>query len=124
MNELKNKLKTATSYDILPMYGNVFCVYLFERNVEGHIHILANIHPQLGVNTFVKNLKGRSSRLLRSEFPELKTKLPTLWTNSYFVSTVSGTPLEVVKQYIENRQTSERENQRDKWSTYLENLND
>lgn len=35
MNELENKLKTATSYVILPIYGNVFCVYLFERNDKG-----------------------------------------------------------------------------------------
>lgn len=36
MNELKNKLKTATSYDILPIFENMmFCVYLFERNDKG-----------------------------------------------------------------------------------------
>ena len=34
----------------------------------------------------VRLLKGRSSRLLRQEFPTLKSRLPTLWTNSYFVS--------------------------------------
>ena len=88
-----------------------------------HIHILASIHPQLGVNTFVKTVKGRSSRLLCAEFPELKRKLPTLWTNSYFVSTVGGAPLEVVKQYIENQQTSERDNERSKWKYYLESIN-
>jgi putative transposase len=51
----------------------------------------------------VKAIKGRTSRLLRSEFPGLKRKLPTLWTNSYFVSTVGGAPLAIVKQYIENQ---------------------
>jgi putative transposase len=48
-------------------------------------------------------LKGRSSRLLRQEFPVLVRKLPTLWTNSYFVSTVGGAPLSGIKQYIENQ---------------------
>ncbi len=90
---------------------------------EDHIHILAGIHPQLGVNAFVKKVKGRSSRLLRSEFPSLKSRLPTLWTNSYFVSTVGGAPLEVVKQYIENQQLSEREKDRNNWSKYLESVN-
>jgi putative transposase len=47
--------------------------------------------------------KGRSSRLLREEFPVLKSRIPTLWTNSYFVSTVGGAPLAMVKQYIENQ---------------------
>lgn len=48
----------------------------------------------------MKRLKGRSSRLLRDEFQWLKSRLPTLWTNSYFVATVGGTPLAVIKQYI------------------------
>lgn len=87
-----------------------------------HIHILAQVHPQLGVNKFVKLIKGRSSRLLREQFPELKRKLPTLWTNSYFVSTVGVAPLDVVKQYIENQQTSERDKERTKWRNYLNNL--
>ena len=48
-------------------------------------------------------MKGASSRALRTEFPNIKSRLPSLWTNSYFVSTVGGAPLEVVKQYIENQ---------------------
>ncbi len=50
----------------------------------------------------------------REEFPHLKKKLPTLWTNSYFVATVGGAPLEIIKQYIENQQTSEREKEKKK----------
>ena len=73
-----------------------------------HIHLLVEVDPQLGIHTLVKNLKGKSSRILRKEFPVLTTKLPTLWTNSYFVSTVGGAPLEVIKQYIENQKTSQR----------------
>jgi len=90
---------------------------------KDHIHILAGVHPQLGINNFVKLAKGRSSRLLRSEFSELRSKLPTLWTNSYFVSTVGGAPLDVVKQYIENQQTSERDKERMKWQKYLVEVN-
>jgi putative transposase len=51
----------------------------------------------------VRYLKGRSSRLLRQEFPWLRSRLPTLWTHSYFVSTVGGAPLSIIKQYIENQ---------------------
>ncbi len=106
-----NSVAKELSVDIIEM----------EIDVD-HIHILAGIHPQLGVNKFVKTIKGRSSRLLREEFPALKTKLPTLWTNSYFVSTVGGAPLKVVKQYIENQQTSERDNQKEKWQNYLDSI--
>ena len=53
-----------------------------------HVHVLVEVDPQFGIHRFVKTAKGRSSRLLREEFPILRSKLPTLWTNSYFVSTV------------------------------------
>jgi len=68
-----------------------------------HVHILCEVDPQLGIARFVRMIKGRSSRLLRQEFPKLKSRLPTLWTNSWFVSTVGGAPLSVIKQYIENQ---------------------
>jgi putative transposase len=68
-----------------------------------HVHILCEVDPQFGVHKFVKRVKGRSSFLLRKQFPALKSRLPTLWTNSYFISTVGGAPLAVIKQYIENQ---------------------
>lgn len=68
-----------------------------------HVHLLCEVDPQFGIHRLVKRLKGRSSRLLRQEFPWLKSRLPTLWTHSYFVATVGGAPLAVVKQYIEQQ---------------------
>jgi putative transposase len=59
--------------------------------------------PAGGIHRLVKEIKGASSRELRQNFPFLKRRLPTLWTNSYFVSTVGGAPLAIVKQYIENQ---------------------
>ena len=74
-----------------------------------HVHMLLEVDPQFGIHKAVKQIKGVSSRILRQEFKELRTKLPTLWTNSYFVSTVGGAPLEVIKQYIESQKTSQRQ---------------
>ena len=68
-----------------------------------HVHLLVEVDPQYGVHKLIKSMKGASSRTLRAEFPALKSRLPTLWSNSYFVSTVGGAPLEIVKQYIENQ---------------------
>jgi len=70
-----------------------------------HVHLLCEVAPQFGIHKFVKRVKGRSSRLLRQEFPHLKSRLPTLWTHSYFVSTVGGAPLAMIKQYIEGQKT-------------------
>ena len=68
-----------------------------------HVHILCQVDPQFGIAKFVRQIKGLSSRVLRQEFPKLKSRLPTLWTNSWFVSTVGGAPLAVIKQYIEDQ---------------------
>lgn len=70
---------------------------------KDHIHILVDIDPQYGVHSLIKLIKGRSAFLLRKEFPFLKRTMPCMWTNSYFVSTVGGAPLKVIKQYIENQ---------------------
>jgi putative transposase len=68
-----------------------------------HVHLLVEVDPQFGIHRFVKLAKGRSSRFLRQEFPWLKSRLPTLWTNSYAALTVGGAPLAVIKKYIENQ---------------------
>ena len=68
-----------------------------------HVHLLVEVDPQFGVHRLIRLMKGRSSHHLRQVFPWLKKRLPTLWTNSYFVSTVGGAPLAVIKQYIENQ---------------------
>ena len=68
-----------------------------------HVHMLLEADPQLGIHKAVKRIKGRTSHDLREEFPWLKRRIPSLWTNSYFVSTVGGAPLSIVKQYIENQ---------------------
>ena len=68
-----------------------------------HVHLLVAVDPQFGIHRLVKLLKGRSSRYLRQEYPQLTTRMPTLWTNSYFVSPVGGAPLRVIKHSIENQ---------------------
>ena len=68
-----------------------------------HVHLLIQVDPQYGIHRFVRQLKGVSSRILRKEFSKLSSRLPTLWTNAYFVATVGSAPLSVIKQYIENQ---------------------
>ena len=74
-----------------------------------HLHLLIEVDPQFGIHKAIKLIKGRTSGILRQEFPYLKTRLPTLWTNSYFVSTVGGAPMAVIKEYVANQKTSQRQ---------------
>lgn len=70
-----------------------------------HVHMLVSLPPTLAPGAAIKRIKGATSRKLRDEFPWLRSRLPTLWTNAYFVSTVGGTPLAAVKQYIKMQKT-------------------
>lgn len=66
-----------------------------------HIHLFISVTPTDTPHLVAKAFKGRSSRYLRSEFPELK-KMPSLWTSSYFVSTAGNVSSEAIKRYIED----------------------
>ena len=90
---------------IYQVANELSCEVLELEVIPDHVHILCEVDPQFGVHRFVKQVKGGSSRLLRQEFTHLKSKLPTLWTHSYFVSTVGGAPIAILKQYIENQKT-------------------
>ena len=82
------------------------CNLIELETMPDHVHMLVECDPQYGIHRLVKQIKGRSSRLLRDEFPTLRSRLPTLWTNSYFVATVGGAPLEVIKQYVANQRNA------------------
>jgi len=67
-----------------------------------HVHLLAEVPPTVPLSKLLQTLKGRSSRQLRAEFPVLR-RGAALWSPSWFVSTVGGAPLEVVRRYVENQ---------------------
>ena len=87
----------------------LFGVLMEMEIMPDHVHILMEVDPQFGIHKAVKSLKGYTSKVLRSEYPSLKTRMPSLWTNSYFVSTMSNIPQEAINQYIENQKTSQRQ---------------
>lgn len=73
------------------------------ETMPDQVQLLVTCDPQYGIHRLVKQIKSRSSRLIRQEFPEVRTRIPTLWTNSYLVATVGGATLEIVKKYVENQ---------------------
>ncbi|MFB2975721.1 IS200/IS605 family transposase [Microseira sp. BLCC-F43] len=100
---LVNGVDTRLKEIIQQVAAETKCDIIELEVMPDHVHLLIKIDPQFGGQKVVKLMKGRSSRYLRQEFPWLKSRLPTLWTNSYFVATVGGAPLDVVKKYIENQ---------------------
>lgn len=95
--------------ELLPALAAEVRTEILEMEVmPDHVHLLIEVPPAIGVNKAVRHLKGGSSRILRQEFPWLRSRIPCLWTTSYFVSTVGGASLEEVKRYIENQPTYKR----------------
>jgi len=68
-----------------------------------HVHLFIEGTATACVAEIVNRLKGRSSFLLRKEFKPLRTRIPTLWTRSYYAGTVGHVSEATVKRYIENQ---------------------
>jgi len=65
-----------------------------------HVHLLVEADPTLAVAQIVNRFKGRSSHLMRTEFPALRLRLPTLWSRSYYAGSVEYVSAETVRAYI------------------------
>ena len=99
VGEVEQKLKhilyaTAQQYGVLIETMEV---------MPDHVHLFVTADPTRCVAEIVNRLKGASSRILRQEFPHLTSRLPTLWSRSYYAATVGHVSESTVKKYIENQ---------------------
>ena len=69
-----------------------------------HVHMFIEFDPRLMLHKVVKKFKGKSSHILREEFPFLKSSMPSLWTRSYFSCSVGHISEDTIKKYIESQQ--------------------
>jgi putative transposase len=51
-------------------------------------------------------LKGYTAFMLRKEFPHLKSRLPNMWTRSYFVGTAGTVTAATIQKYIDEQKDS------------------
>ena len=91
LKEIFNQVAKEKDIDILAL-----------EIMPDHLHLFVSCQPQMTIHKIVKAFKGRSSNILRKEFPQL-LKLPSLWTNSYFVSTAGNISNKTIQKYIENQ---------------------
>ena len=69
-----------------------------------HVHMILSVNPRTsGIYLTVSKIKGVTAKMLRDEFPVLRSKLPCLWSGSIFVSSVGVVTLEMVNKYIEDQ---------------------
>jgi putative transposase len=65
-----------------------------------HVHLFVESDPTHCVAEIVNRLKGYTSRVLRDEFPSLRSRLPTLWSRSYFASSIGHVSAATIERYI------------------------
>ena len=73
------------------------------ETMEDHVHIFIKASVKDSVHRIVSQLKGYTSFKLREMFPELKSRLPCLWTRNYYAGTIGYVSEQIVKKYIENQ---------------------
>ncbi|AZB41053.1 IS200/IS605 family transposase [Bacillus sp. FJAT-42376] len=86
--------------------GENYNITLVEWNHDiDHVHILFKAHPNTELSKFINAYKSASSRLIKKEFPLVRKKLwkEMFWSRSFCLLTTGGSPLEIVKKYIENQ---------------------
>lgn len=101
--EMLNRLK-----EMVEQVSNKMGCHLIEFNGESdHIHILLDFHPKNSISAVVGSLKSSTARMLKKEFPvEFKKHYcgkVSFWSNSYYVASCGGAPIEVLKKYIQNQ---------------------
>jgi putative transposase len=68
-----------------------------------HVHLVVKTRPKDSPSYVANQFKGISSRVLRSEFPHLRSRLPTLWSRSFFVASVGAVSAAAVRRYLDTQ---------------------
>lgn len=71
--------------------------------MSDHVHLFVKTPPTASPHWVVQQLKGYTSRILRQELPEVKSRLPTLWTRSYYIESVGHISEKTIQKYIEDQ---------------------
>ena len=100
---LVDQVETRLKELLIEISSAIDCQIETMEVMPDHVHLLIDCNPKLGIYNIINKIKGYSSKTLRKEFPSLKSRIPTLWTRSKFISSVGSVSLDIVKQYIENQ---------------------
>ncbi|MCY6485543.1 IS200/IS605 family transposase [Clostridium aestuarii] len=100
-NDISSRLKEIFE-KISPNYNITIEAWEHDNN---HVHVLFKAHPNSELSKFINAYKSASSRLIKKEFPQIKKQLwkEYFWSRSYCLLTTGGSPIEVIKKYIQNQ---------------------
>lgn len=71
-----------------------------------HVHLFCSFPPTIAPYQIMHRIKGYTAHVLRREFPHLNSRLPNLWTRSYYVGTAGSVSANVIERYMEEQRRS------------------
>jgi putative transposase len=98
VGDIKKRLVSLITEKLKEMGCNIIELSV----MPDHVHLFISSNPKLSPNHIILQVKGYTAYKLRNEFPALR-KIPSLWTNSYFVSSAGNVSGFVIKRYIEEQ---------------------
>lgn len=97
---LNDKIQKRLRELIHDKANDLGCKIIALETMPDHVHLFIEGKPIMTPNYIIGQIKGYTSHCLREEFPELRKRLPTLWSRSYFVSTHGHVSDSLIKKYI------------------------
>lgn len=102
MGEVENRLRYLLEEKANELNIKIECLEI----MPDHVHLFVSSHNTLlSPGKIAAQFKGYTSKVLRREFKHLTTRMPTLWSRSYYIGTIGHISESVVKKYIENQKT-------------------
>lgn len=115
---LKYHLVWCPKYRLKVLVGDVekrLSILLYEKANEinatihsmeimpDHVHLFVESNPNFSPSKIAAQFKGYTSNILRKEFKHLRSKMPTLWSRSYYIGSIGHISEDTIKKYIENQ---------------------
>lgn len=70
-----------------------------------HVHILFRSEPNSNISKFINAYKSASSRLIKKEYPSIKSRLykEAFWSQSFCLISTGEANIKTIKKYIESQ---------------------
>ncbi len=70
-----------------------------------HVHVLFRSEPNSNISKFINAYKSASSRLIKKEYPSIKSRLykEAFWSQSFCLISTGEADIETIKKYIESQ---------------------
>lgn len=102
VNEIPRRLEELIREKTAELDGEVIELVI----QPDHVHLFCSFPPTIAPYQIMHRIKGYTAHVLRREFPHLNSRLPNLWTRSYYVGTAGSVSAKVIERYIEEQKRS------------------